>query len=767
MSEPAAASDPLRRCASLIDNVCELQRAMIDDLFRNVDSCFERNLGKSLETSLEESGGAVEAAARCSRHLFDGMAQAPDRQVEGALDFWLEQLQLIGYAAQRLLGEPVEPLVRPQAGDNRFSDPVWEQSVLFDYLKQSYLLTARHALRSVDRFSGIEARERERLGYYLRQTVNALAPTNFALTNPEVLQLTVASHGDNLIDGLQMMIEDRRRSADILNICTTAPDAFRLGLDLATTAGYVVHQNELMQLIQYAPVTDTVMRTPVLLVSSWVNKYYIYDLSPQNSLVRWLLEQGHTVFCISWINPDQRMAAIRFDDYMRLGPVEACDVIERITGERQVNAIGYCLGGMLLACTAAWLEAAGERRFSTLTYLATSLDFRDPGEMGMFVDVDAVAAMERQLDRVGFLDGRLLAAGFNLLKENDLYWNYYVQNYLKGERPAPFDLMYWNSDCTNVPAATHKFVMRKLHLENSLMRPGSVMLNGRAIDLGLITAPTYVLATERDHIARWRSCYAATQLQRNSEVRFVLSGSGHIAGVINPPRNRKYHYLLNPDNPADADDWLEQTRRVEGSWWLDWDAWAKRLGGERVPARAIEQHAAELRQNAAQRAFRQRVLGEGDADGAWLVETDWAHPHVFEPGRYPAPAATRYAGRYQFAKHYFPVLADLKAGGEEFACAQLIDRHPRVRHWVRNLDTAPCGFGLPTSRGRFFADFVAELQDGRVALLEYKGAHLQSDPYEIEKRQVGELWARASGGRAVFRWLTIDGLAQQLDAALA
>ncbi len=577
MSEQAPVSDFFSQCARLIDNICELQRTMVDDLFQRA------------EGDDDSPRTVVETATQCSRNLFDGVAHAPGKVLEGQLDFWQGQLQLISNAVQRLLGEEIDPLVRPKVGDRRFIDPAWEENVLFDYLKQSYLLTADHALHSVEILDGIEERDRDRLSYYVRQTVNALAPTNFALTNPEVLRMTVASKGRNLINGLQMMVEDKKRSADILNICMTTPNAFQLGRDLATTPGQVIYQNELMQLIQYTPVTDEVVRTPVLLVPSWVNKFYIYDLSPKNSLIKWLLEQGHTVFCISWINPGAGMSDIRFEDYMLRGPIEACDVVEQITGEHQVNAIGYCLGGILLACTTAYLDSADEGRFASATYLASSLDFRDPGEMGMFVDEEAVETISRQLDRIGYLDGRLLAAGFSLLKENDLYWNYYVQNYLKGERPAPFDLMHWNSDNTNVPAATHKFVMKELHLKNGLVHPGSVQLNGRTIDLADITTPTYVLATDKDHIARWRSCYAATQLQKRSDVRFVLSGSGHIAGVINPPLNNKYYYYWNPQNPATAEEWLDCAFKVEGSWWPDWDKWVKQFGGEAVAARAIDQ----------------------------------------------------------------------------------------------------------------------------------------------------------------------------------
>lgn len=567
--------DLFSQCARLVDNICELQKALVDDMFQRIDR------------DDESPRTVLETTTQCSRNLYDGITRNPAKVVEQQVGFWQDQLQLAHNALLRLAGEPVQPVVRPKVGDRRFIDEAWESNILFDYLKQSYLLTAEHALQAVASLDGIEPRHRERLTYYVRQLVHAVAPSNFALTNPEVLRMTMATRGENLVKGLHMMVEDKRRSADILNICMTPPGAFELGRDLACTPGQVVAESELFQLIQYTPTTAEVYRTPVLLVPSWVNKYYIYDLSPKNSMVKWLVEQGHTVFCMSWINPDGRHRDLRFEDYMLQGPLAAAAMVERITGEPQVNAVGYCLGGILLACAAAYCDGTGKSPFAAVTYLAASLDFRDPGEMGMFVDEAAVESLERQMAHGGYLDGRLLSAGFNLLKENDLYWNYYVQNYLKGERPAPFDLMHWNSDNTNVPAATHRFVMRELHLNNGLSKRDAVVLAGRPIDLARHVTPTYVLATDKDHIARWRSCYAATQMQ-GGEVRFVLAGSGHIAGVINPPQAHRYYFYRNPQNPPTPDEWLDSAFKVEGSWWLDWHAWSQRFAGERVPARVID-----------------------------------------------------------------------------------------------------------------------------------------------------------------------------------
>ena len=564
--------------ARVIDHICEFQKSVADELFDQI------------EGGTESQKTVIETTAECCRNLYNGVTQNPVRIVEQQINYWQSQLQLCNNLLLKLVGEKVDPMVRPKVGDRRFIDNAWEENALFDYIKQTYLLASENVLDCVQNLDGIDARSRERLQYYVRQTVNALAPTNFALTNPEVLRKTIETKGENLLQGLHMMVEDKKKSADILNVCMSKPDAFELGKNIAMSPGAVVAENELMQLIQYAPITNEVQRTPILLVPSWVNKYYILDLTEKNSFVKWLTEQGYTVFLISWVNPDSSFRKTTFDDYIRLGPLAASDWIERITGEKQVSAIGYCLGGILLACTMAYCDSHGEKRFASGTYLASSIDFRDPGDIGILVDERMVETVEKHMSRTGYFDGRLLSVGFNLLKENDLFWNYYVINYLKGERPAAFDLMHWNSDNTNVPEETHRFIMRELHLHNKLAQPQQLILNGRNIALRDITTPTYILAADKDHIARWRSCYAATQLQ-SGDVRFVLAGSGHIAGVINPPAAQKYYYYVNPDTPSQAEEWLDRAFKIEGSWWGDWSTWQLHIAGEKVPARAIDQAA--------------------------------------------------------------------------------------------------------------------------------------------------------------------------------
>ncbi|MDB6062655.1 MAG: class poly(R)-hydroxyalkanoic acid synthase [Verrucomicrobiaceae bacterium] len=567
--------DWFSQCARTIENICEFQKSIADDLF------------DQFEKGPDSQKGTVETATECCRNLYSGVTKNPERIVEQQIDYWQKQLQLCNNLLLKIVGEEVQPLVRPSVGDRRFMDDAWQENALFDFIKQTYLLSSEHMLSIVENLEGVDQRSHKRLKYYARQAVNAFAPTNFALTNPEVLRKTLETKGENLLQGLQLMVEDKKKSAEMFNVCMSEPNAFELGKNIATTPGFVVAQNELMQLIQYVPATPQVNRTPVLVIPSWVNKYYILDLTEKNSYVKWLTEQGHTVFMISWVNPDSSYRNTKLDDYLRLGPLAAAETIEKITGEKQISGVGYCLGGLLLACATAYGDSHNEKRFVSSTYMATTIDFNDPGDIGLMVDERMVESVEKRMSHCGYYDGRLLSVGFNLLRENELFWNYYVLNYLKGERPAAFDLMHWNSDNTNVPESTYRFLLRELYLRNQLAAPTDFTLNGRRINLSDITTPTYALAAEKDHIALWRSCYPATQLQ-SGDVRFVLAGSGHIAGCINPPRANKYYYYLNPERPQDPEEWLDRAFKVEGSWWNDWGVWQQQYAGDAVPARTID-----------------------------------------------------------------------------------------------------------------------------------------------------------------------------------
>ena len=521
-------------------------------------------------------------------HAFMDLAAAllanPWKLAEVQMQMWQDYFRLWHGAMQRFLGEQPEPVAEPAKSDTRFKSEVWENNFVFDYIKQSYLIASQNIQRMVADVQGLDAQTARKVRFFTRQFVDALAPTNFVFTNPDVLKATVESGGKNLVDGLQNLLGDLERGGGQLAISMTDYKAFKLGENVATTPGKVVFQNDLMQLIQYTPSTAEVWRTPLLIVPPWINKYYILDLREKNSFIRWAVAQGHTVFVISWVNPDERFARKTFDDYMLEGPLAALDAIEQATGEREANVIGYCLGGTLLAATLAWLAAAGARRVTSATFFTALIDFTEPGELGVFVDETTLASLEKKMQERGYLEGAEMANTFNLLRANDLIWSFVVNNYLLGKDPFPFDLLYWNSDATRMPAKMHTFYLRRMYIENLLARPGGISLAGRPIDVAKITTPACFVSTIEDHIAPWKSTYAGARLLAGP-VKFLLAGSGHIAGVVNPPAAHKYCHWTNTELPASADEWLAGAQRDEGSWWPEWNAWVSGFGGDRVPAR--------------------------------------------------------------------------------------------------------------------------------------------------------------------------------------
>ena len=511
------------------------------------------------------------------------MMSDPSRLVQAQMSLWNDYMTLWQRTAQRFLGGSTEPVIEPAPGDRRFRDTAWSDNTLFDFIKQSYLLTARYVQGAVKDVEGVEDRTARKVDFYTRQFVDAIAPSNFFLTNPEVLRATIESRGENLLNGLENLLEDLERGRGRLAIKMTDMEAFRLGENIAVTPGKVVYQNDLMQLIQYAPTTAVVQRRPLLIIPPWINKYYILDLRPNNSFIRWAVGQGHTVFVISWVNPDQQLAAKTFSDYMREGPLAALDAIEAATGEREANVIGYCLGGTLLACTLAYLAVKADRRIKSATYFVTMLDFTEAGELSVFIDEEQLTALEERMNARGYLEGRDMATTFNMLRANDLIWSFVVNNYLLGKSPFPFDLLYWNADSTRMPAAMHSFYLRKMYQENLLVKPGGIALDGVPIDLQKVKTPSFLLSTREDHIAPWRSTYAATRLLAGP-VKFVLSASGHIAGVVNPPGS-KYGHWENDTNPPTADEWLAGATAHLESWWPGWERWVSRYAGGEVPAR--------------------------------------------------------------------------------------------------------------------------------------------------------------------------------------
>jgi polyhydroxyalkanoate synthase len=509
----------------------------------------------------------------------------PGRLIEAQVSLWTDYMRLWQQTTARMLGSDVaEPVIETPAGDRRFKDAAWQDNALFDYVKQSYLLTARFMQKTAHGVEGLDDKTAKKVDFYTRQFVDAMAPSNFVLTNPEVLRNTVETGGENLVRGLENVLDDLERGKGRLAIKMTDLDQFKLGENIAVTPGKIVFQNELMQLIQYLPTTEKVRRRPLMIIPPWINKYYILDLRPKNSFIRWAVGQGHTVFVISWVNPDEKLADKGFDDYMIDGPLAALDAIRRATGEADVNAIGYCVGGTLLATTLGYMARRADRRIASATYFTTMIDFSEAGELGVFIDEEQIRAIEAKMSEHGVLDGAEIATTFNMLRANDLIWSFVVNNYLLGKEPFPFDLLYWNSDSSAMPRATHSFYLRKMYQENRLVRPGGISILGVPIDLTQIEVPSFLLSTKEDHIAPWRSCYAATRLYRGP-VSFCLAGSGHIAGVINPPDARKYAHWTSRKLPPTPEEWLEGAKENPGSWWVTWDAWVSKFGHGTVPAR--------------------------------------------------------------------------------------------------------------------------------------------------------------------------------------
>lgn len=508
----------------------------------------------------------------------------PETLTKAQAVMWQQYTQLWSNTVRRLSGEQVAAVIEPQKGDNRFRDAAWDEEAVFDFIKQSYLLASDWMYSSVRNTRGLDPKTAEKVQFYTRQYVNSLAPTNFALTNPKVMRETTATRGENLLNGLDNLLRDLERGKGDLRITMTDMDAFTVGKNVGASKGKVVFQNELMQLIQYAPSTGTVNRRPLLIVPPWINKFYILDLQPRNSFIKWSVDQGHTVFVVSWVNPGPELAHKRFDDYMLEGPLAALDAIEQATGEREVNLIGYCIGGTLSACALAYMAEKGDDRVKSVTFFTTMIDFEEPGELGVFVDEEQLDRLEAHLAETGVLEGSRMSRVFSMMRDNDLIWSFVVNNYLMGREPMAFDLLYWNADNTRMPAMMQSFYLREMYLNNRLCEPGGLSLDGVPVDLRKIKIPAYWVSTLDDHIAPWKSTYASTRILRGKK-KFVLSGSGHIAGIVNPPDAGKYGYWTNRALPDHPDAWMQGATRHDGSWWPDWGKWVNRHGGGDVQAR--------------------------------------------------------------------------------------------------------------------------------------------------------------------------------------
>ena len=554
----------------------------------------QRIMQQFWERQAEQQGFQIPDPLVVGKAFFElgaAMLQDPAKLAEAQSKLLRGYSELFEAASRRLNGEAAAPVAEPAKDDKRFKDEAWSENVVFDTLKQSYLLTSNWIREAVSDVDGLDPKTRDKVNFYTRQWVNALAPTNFAATNPKVIQRTLDTKGENLVKGLDHLLTDLERGEGRLRISMTDDTAFTLGKNIAVSPGKVVFQNDLMQLIQYAPATDKVARRPLLIVPPWINKFYILDLQPKNSFIKWAVDQGHTVFVVSWVNPDERLAGKSFEDYMLEGPLAAMDAIRDATGEDSVNIIGYCIGGTLTAATLAYLAAQpdGARytadRVASATFFTTMTDFSEPGELGVFIDEEQLELLEQHMADKGYLEGSHMSQVFNMMRDNDLIWSFVVNNYLLGREPMAFDLLYWNADNTRMPAMMHGMYLRKMYLENRLVQPGGITLADTPIDLTLIKTPVYMLSTFDDHIAPWKSTYAATQLYAGP-VRFVLSASGHIAGVINPPAAGKYCYWTNAKSPKAPDAWFDAATRHEGSWWPDWQKWVAKKSAGQVPARS-------------------------------------------------------------------------------------------------------------------------------------------------------------------------------------
>jgi polyhydroxyalkanoate synthase subunit PhaC len=564
------AGDPAEMAQRMAQLAERSQKVMLEFMGRH-----KGEFGENLDPI--NSGKAMKEAMV---QLFSDPAKLMQKQME----LWQSYMSLWQQTAQRMMGMESSPVIETPRGDRRFKDEAWNSSLVFDFFKQSYLLSSRFIQNTVGEIEGLDKSDKQKVDFVARQFVEALSPSNFVMTNPEVLRTTIDSKGENLVRGLENLLKDIERGDGDLRISQTDDTAFEVGKNIAVTPGKVVFQNEMMQLLQYEPATETVYKRPLLIVPPWINKFYILDLKPQNSFIKWAVEQGLTVFVISWVNPTAEYREKGFSDYMQGGPLAALDAIEKATGEKDANAIGYCIGGTLLASTLAWMKAKGDGRIKSATYFTTLIDFEDAGELKIFTDDEQITRLEHEMQELGYLDGRTMAATFNSLRASDLIWSFVVNNYLLGKDPFPFDLLYWNGDATRMPCAMHSWYLRKLYLENKLIQPGGVEVGGVAIDLSTIDVPTFQISTREDHIAPWKSTFIATQTY-SGPMKFVLAGSGHIAGVINPPSANKYGYWTNSKKIKDPDAWYDSASYAEGSWWPEWAKWLSKYGGAKVPAR--------------------------------------------------------------------------------------------------------------------------------------------------------------------------------------
>jgi polyhydroxyalkanoate synthase subunit PhaC len=533
-------------------------------------------LGRAQQMMLEHGFDLIEhvPAAPPFGALLD-----PTAAMRASAGLWADTMALW----QRFLDPAhAEPFVETpeQARDKRFKAPQWREEPVFDFLRQSYFVIADHLLKNVEAMEHVDARQKDQIRFATKGFIDAISPTNFPATNPQVIEKIVETKGESLLKGLQNMLADIAKG----QMTQTADGAFELGRNLAMTPGKVVKRTPLYELIQYSPTTDAVLATPLVIFPPWINRFYILDLTPEKSFIRWAVEQGITVFVVSWRSADATMKDVVWDDYVERGQIDAIDTVRELLGVESVHTIGYCVAGTTLAATLAVLAARGQAaKVKSATFFTAQVDFAEAGELRVFIDDDQLA-MIRSLSGEGFLDGRYMAATFNLLRGRDLIWNYVTNNYLMGQDYAPFDLLHWNSDVTNLPAAWHLSYLTDLYRDNKLIAPGALSIGGTPVDLSRVETPVYIQAGREDHIAPPKSVWKMTRCFRGQH-KFVLAGSGHIAGVVNPPSAKKYQYWTNKDPAESLDQFLSGATEQAGSWWPDWISWLSALDGAKVAAK--------------------------------------------------------------------------------------------------------------------------------------------------------------------------------------
>lgn len=518
------------------------------------------------------------------QELAEYLLQHPDKLTMSQVSYWQSYYNLW----QEFYDKNHLSKTHDALHDKRFQHADWQKNLIYNFIQRSYQLLIEHTDKLTKELEIKNGKKAQKFRFYSRQLIDAVSPSNFINTNPEIFSKTLETNGANLLEGFKQFKQDLERNQGQLQIKLSDTSQFELGKNIACTPGKVVFQNDLIQLIQYTPTTKKVYEIPLLIIPPWINKYYILDLQQDNSFVKWLLDQGYVVFMISWVNPTHEHKDKEFSHYLLEGPLAALSIINEITKHNIINILGYCIGGTLLGCLLAYLaKKKNNINILSATFLTTLFDFSEPGELGTFIDEQQLTMLEEYMNKKGYLDGNMMASIFNALRANDLIWSAFVNNYLKGQQPKPFDLLYWNADSTNIPALTHRFYLRNMYLNNLLIQPDKIKLNNVPIDLGKINVPSYFLATQDDHIVPWKSCYQSHRFLKNP-VKFVLAGSGHVAGVINPPQKKKYGYWTNPSTPTCADDFLASATFHKGSWWTDWRDWLSQYSGKLIAAHAMQ-----------------------------------------------------------------------------------------------------------------------------------------------------------------------------------